>query len=191
MIWNERARLVAEQKGFSHERLGEMLGKGRSTVSGWFNGIREPKLDEIFAIADALGVTRQWLLFGDGEGKDSEIVTVNALPIPIINRSGNGKVVSIYVPTEVQGRAAYEIEKNTGIAEAPIGSVVVVNPTITPQHNDLVYVEKAGESTVFRVINVGTQLFFGVDDPRVPLLANSEGLKVLGVIVFISINLKN
>jgi transcriptional regulator with XRE-family HTH domain len=190
MKWHERARKAAEKKGLSHEGLAEILGKGRSTVSGWFNGIREPKLDEIFSIADALGVTRQWLLFGDGEEGTSEVIKSELVPVPILNGTGKNRYESIYVPATMRGLVAFEINENTGIAAVPVGAIVVVDHKMRPKHNDLVFVETPNGKSVFRLMNVGGYMFFGVDDDRVPLIPVPSPSGISGVVTFISINLK-
>lgn len=193
MKWHQRARRLAEEKGLSHERLAEILGKGRSTVSGWFNGIREPKLDEIFAIADALGVTRKWLLFGDEKNEQSDVIGDQFKAVPIINGTGKNSYETIYVPDHIACDIAYEVHENTGISEIPVGAIVGLNVRTTASHNDFVYVRNQGEKegTVYRLIRVGGQNFFGSDDPRIPLIPESKSLSIDGVVVFININLKD
>lgn len=55
MHWYERARDLAAQLKISHEAIAEKIGRGRSTVSGWMSGDREPKLEEIEMLSKALG----------------------------------------------------------------------------------------------------------------------------------------
>lgn len=63
--WVERALLTMREKGIKRSRLVDRLGISHSTVSLWFSRNREPQnVDTFEAIAEVLGVTPEFLLFG-------------------------------------------------------------------------------------------------------------------------------
>ncbi|MFF5211069.1 helix-turn-helix transcriptional regulator [Streptosporangium sp. NPDC000396] len=51
-----RLREVREQQGLSQEKLGELAEVDRKTINRIENGVYSPLLDNVFQIADALGV---------------------------------------------------------------------------------------------------------------------------------------
>lgn len=62
--WRERARARMKEIGVSQERLGETFGMGPAAIQKWLAGDRQPSLDQINQIADALNVTQSWLTHG-------------------------------------------------------------------------------------------------------------------------------
>ncbi len=47
-------------------RFAEMVGVSQPTASEWFTGTRLPSLEQVEAIARALGVSPAWIAFGEG-----------------------------------------------------------------------------------------------------------------------------
>ncbi|MFH8380621.1 helix-turn-helix transcriptional regulator [Kitasatospora sp. NPDC018058] len=58
----DRIRFLRRQRGVSQERLGEMVGRDRQSISNWENGRTPPSLDDLVAIARVFGV-ETWRLF--------------------------------------------------------------------------------------------------------------------------------
>jgi transcriptional regulator with XRE-family HTH domain len=61
-IMNKKKELMLKikrsihQKGWNQTMLAEYLGVYKSTISSWLNGRREPNLDSLIAIEEALDV---------------------------------------------------------------------------------------------------------------------------------------
>lgn len=53
----------------SQERLAESIGVKQSAVSGWEVGRNRPKGDVLIRLADRLGVSEEWLQFGDNRSR--------------------------------------------------------------------------------------------------------------------------
>ncbi|WP_068923831.1 helix-turn-helix transcriptional regulator [Planobispora rosea] len=51
-----RLREVRERQGLTQERLGELAAVDRKTINRIENGMYSPRLDNVFQIADALGI---------------------------------------------------------------------------------------------------------------------------------------
>lgn len=58
----DRIKELCKCKGMTHKRLAELAGITESSISLIVNGKREPRARSIVAIADALGVTTDYLL---------------------------------------------------------------------------------------------------------------------------------
>ncbi|HEY0696414.1 MAG TPA: helix-turn-helix transcriptional regulator [Micromonospora sp.] len=66
----EGARKAA---GLTQQKLANHVGVVVMTVSRWCRGETEPGAEELALLADALGVSRSWLAWGDGQpSADSE-----------------------------------------------------------------------------------------------------------------------
>ncbi|MFT2790564.1 helix-turn-helix domain-containing protein [Serratia sp. T13T92] len=193
MHWYERARDLAAQQKVSHEAIAEKIGRGRSTVSGWLSGDREPKLDEINMLAKALGVSSRWLLFGDPEDfKPIEKTTPrDEVLVPLWNKDGQTDEV-ITAPADVGlNNRAYIIEKDSGCDVAPAGTRVIVNIKLNPVSNDYVVAKIQDEISVFKYLEVAGKKFLGVDEPRVPLIEIGAGVEMIGVAIFLSRKIRN
>lgn len=187
MHWYERARDLAAQQKMSHEAIAERIGRGRSTVSGWLSGDREPKLDEINMLAKALGVTSRWLLFGDPEDfKTIEKATPkDEVLVTIWDKDGQTDEV-ITTPADIGlNNRAYIIEKDSGCDAAPAGTRVIVNTKLNPVSNDFVVAKIQDEISVFKYLEVAGKKFLGVDEPRVPLIEIGAGVEMIGVAVLL------
>ncbi|WP_455872002.1 helix-turn-helix domain-containing protein [Serratia proteamaculans] len=193
MHWYERARDLAAQQKVSHEAIAERIGRGRSTVSGWLSGDREPKLDEISMLAKALGVSSRWLLFGEPEDfrPTEQITPRNEVLVPLWNKDGqtDGMVTA---PADVGlNNRAYIIEKDSGCDVAPSGTRVIVNAKLSPVSKDFVVAKVQDEISVFKYLEVAGKKFLGVDDQRVPLIEIGAGVEMIGVVVFLSRKIRN
>ena len=61
-IFGKRLKELRIEKGFSQQKLGEVLGFCNQTISFWESGSREPDLDTLLAIAHYFEVTLEDLL---------------------------------------------------------------------------------------------------------------------------------
>ena len=58
----ERLRQIRTERGWSQERLGEVIGVSRSAISKIEKGtVPDPKLEQVAKMAEALGVSAEWL----------------------------------------------------------------------------------------------------------------------------------
>ncbi|MGA5819752.1 helix-turn-helix domain-containing protein [Kitasatospora sp. NPDC094028] len=59
-----RIRHLRRQQHVSQERLGQLIGRDRQSISNWEIGKTPPSLDDLVAVARALGVETWRLLYG-------------------------------------------------------------------------------------------------------------------------------
>lgn len=58
----DRIKAARLAKGMSGDDLARAIGVSRQTVSNWERGVYTPSSDNIFALADTLGVTPETLM---------------------------------------------------------------------------------------------------------------------------------
>ena len=80
----EKLYLCRKARGYSQEAMAETLGVSRQTVSKWETGETLPEIGKLRPLAEAFGVTTDWLL-NDDEGypyapPSAEAASVQALP---------------------------------------------------------------------------------------------------------------
>lgn len=62
-VFGKRLKELRLEKGFSQQKLGEILGFCNQTISFWENGSREPDLDTLILISQYFNVSIEELLF--------------------------------------------------------------------------------------------------------------------------------
>jgi transcriptional regulator with XRE-family HTH domain len=61
-IFSENIRALSEASGKKQVDIANDLGISKQTVSGWFNGISNPRMGTVQALADYFGVSKELLL---------------------------------------------------------------------------------------------------------------------------------
>ena len=59
--FGERLKELREEKGLGQVKLAEAIGVSKGIVSFWENGLREPKLSNLVALAEYFGVSLDYL----------------------------------------------------------------------------------------------------------------------------------
>lgn len=62
MTFNERLKMLREDKGFTQQHLSEVLNVSSSAVSHYENGTREPTIETLIRMADVLNVSVDYLV---------------------------------------------------------------------------------------------------------------------------------
>jgi transcriptional regulator with XRE-family HTH domain len=65
--FSERLQTILAQRGMTQKELSDRIFIAPSTVTRWFTGGSTPQPRTIEAIANAIGVRKEWLLTGEGE----------------------------------------------------------------------------------------------------------------------------
>lgn len=66
----QRLKLARDKRGLTMAELGDRAGVGASTVNVIEKGNKQPRGDTVEKLARALGVSRCWLAYGDGQPPD-------------------------------------------------------------------------------------------------------------------------
>ena len=171
----ERLAYAMRSTGKTNQtELGKQAGVPQSSISKILRGDSETSR-HAGKIAAALGVSADWLINGTGS-----IYGDSNQPLQAIDVSKNVKVydfdgftgdyVSWFSELPEHFRA-YIIKGRTGIAQAPAGAIVIVDPEAIATSDDLVLVGGDGNG------------YLSVDDVRVPLAPVSDLSSVVGPIV--------
>lgn len=72
MKLSEKIYFCRKKSGKSQEALAEQLGVSRQAVSKWETGDSEPEIGKLKLLADAFGVTVDWLLSEDEPAEETE-----------------------------------------------------------------------------------------------------------------------
>ncbi|WP_132731470.1 helix-turn-helix transcriptional regulator [Raoultella sp. BIGb0138] len=188
----ERLAYAMSSTGKTNQtELGKQAGVPQSSISKILRGDSETSRHS-GKIAAALGISADWLINGTGA-----IFGDSNQPIHAIDVSKNVKVFDIdgftgdylsWFSELPEHYRAYIIKGSTGIAQAPAGAIVVVDPNAAPTADDLVLVKIKQALSVFRYhIGGDGNGYLSVDDSRVPLAPVSDLSSLVGPIVQIFI----
>lgn len=175
---NDRITASRQAQKMSKAELARRIGISHASVSKWESGLNQPKGRYLNDLADALGVTVNWLLTGDGDM--SEPATTKAIPgyhnvEPAVIPQGSRVPVISYVQaghwremcehaTAFDGNVEYV---TAGVELGPCGfglwvrgdsmspkfedgDLIIVDPDIVPKAGDFVVASNGKEEATFK-----------------------------------------
>jgi transcriptional regulator with XRE-family HTH domain len=157
----------------SQSELARLAGVNQSLISKIIAGKNETS-KFTGKIAAALGVSADWLINGAGQmhgevGATLQKIDVSRM-VAVWDEKGRTDDVITWAENVPDHFRAYIMKKNTGIAQVPAGSVVLVDPTIPPGNNELVVTIIKGDVSAYRFLEGGSgHGFLAVDDDRIPV----------------------
>lgn len=184
----ERLAQAMKETGFeSQTKLAKSSGVEQSAISKILAGASKTSKNS-GKLAQAMGISADWLINGAGSmygGAESSIqkIDVSRLVKVFDEKGFTGEVIT-WMSELPDNYRAYIMKRNTGIAQAPAGSVIIVNPDKVPSTNDLVATLVSGAVSVFRYhISGDGSGFLSVDDPRIPLTSVRSDSDIIGPIM--------
>ncbi|MDQ9129722.1 helix-turn-helix domain-containing protein [Serratia fonticola] len=189
---SERLAEAMTETGFeSQTKLAKASGVEQSAISKILAGASKTSKHS-GKLALAMGISADWLINGAGSmygGAESAIQKIDVSKlVKVYDEKGYTGEAITWLAEVPDNFRAYIMKRNTGIAQAPVGSVVVVNPDQPPSTNDLVVTIVSGSVSVFRYhISGDGGGFLSVDDPRVPLSPVRSESDIAGPIIQIFI----
>ena len=197
----ERLTQAMTARNFSQGALAKASGVAQPTIWRLVNG-KAKGSTKLVDIANAMAVNVEWLANGIGEMDSGEKMTYphptasrtqlgGVFPVSIWDQDGETDA-EVYVPEVVKSDncRAYVLSRNSGCAEAPAGTIVVIDSGEKPGNGDLVYAKVNSSCSVYRFLDGGESGFLAVDDARVPLIDVSTSAELIGVAVFLLRDLK-
>ncbi|MFJ5159704.1 helix-turn-helix domain-containing protein [Pantoea sp. NPDC088449] len=202
---SERLKKAMEMRGFSQAKLAESAGMSQPSI--WKITAGKSKTSKkIVDIAKVLDVSPDWLANGAGgmfnnldQTKNSdfhldkdkaEIHYNDVKAVRIWDESGPTDSFTV-VPdliTSLDVRA-YLLKHDTGYPDLPAGSLVVIDTNEKPASRDYVLADIEGKTSVYRYsIGAGGTLLD--PDSRVEPISIEDGVKIIGLIIFMSRSLK-
>lgn len=186
----ERLKHAMHHAGdISQKGLAEAAGVSQPTIWKLLNN-KTKKSKELPSIAGALGVNLEWLATGKGEMAGSEQTLHPRIDfsrlVPVWDENGDtgDYITSPGGKTEKSWRA-YVMRRNSGIEEAPAGTIIIVDTAIEPGTDDIVLAMMSGRVSAYRYVT-GTDGsgFLSVDDKRVPMASASKD-SLIGVAIYL------
>jgi len=198
----ERLAKAMNERGVSQGALAKASGVAQPTIWRLVKGEAKGST-RLVDIANALKVSVEWLANGTGsmeaeqkmtypQPPDSQMMLGGVFAVPVYDASNKPTEGFVYVPNTVKSDncRAYILHRNSGCAEAPAGSVVVVDSSEAPGTGDLVYALVNNAYSVYKYVDGGSTGYLSVDDDRVPLIDAAGNADILGVVVFLLRDLK-
>lgn len=186
---SERLQEAMKYRGnMTQGALAEASGVAQPTIWRLVNGKAKGSV-KLVDIANALAVNIDWLANGvgemDGPNRELKFRLDKSLNIPVWNEMGEtDEFVISPIGKPLVSYRAYILNRNTGCAEAPNGSIAIVDTEVTPGTGDLVVAKVNDSISVYKYLDGGSHGFLAVDDNRVPLIDLSSSFFV-GVVVFL------
>lgn len=186
---SERLQKAMKYRGnMTQGALAEASGVAQPTIWRLVNGKAKGSV-KLVDIANALGVNVDWLANGIGEmegsNNEQKFRLDKSLNISVWDETGEtDDFVLSPMGKPLPSYRAYVLSRNTGCAEAPSGSIAIVDTEITPGTGDLVIAQVNNSISVYKFLDGGSHGFLSVDDNRVPLIDLSSAL-FIGVVVFL------
>lgn len=182
----ERLKRSMTETGITAQSdLARLSGVNQSIISKILSG-KNKTSKYSGKIASALGISADWLINGTGNmlgGAESAIEKLDASRLVAVwDENGITSDVISWTESIPQRYRAYVMKKHTGIMQAPAGSVVLVDPNISPGNDELVVTTIRREISVYRFLEGGSGYgFLSVDNKRVPVTEVKELSWIIGV----------
>ena len=205
MTLGERIRLKRCEHGLSMRELGERLGITVTAVSRYESGQREPSLDMLLRLADALGTTVSYLLGQEDKPDDLfSIPGVEPMPkmkkVPRLGTIACGEPILAVENIETYDQAPEELScdftlvcKGDSMTGARIhnGDIVYIRQQPTVEDGEIAAVLIGDEVTLKRVRRAEGQLILWPENPAyAPMVFSGqqlEGVRIIGkAVAFLS-----
>jgi len=177
------------QPHMSQQDLARAAGISQPTVNRLLKGQAKGS-SSLIQMASVLGVSSEWLATGIGPmpgevAEDKPRYDVSK-QIPVYDVNGDTGDSITWMDKPDKKWRAYVMDRQTGVADASAGSVVIVDPSIEPGMNDLVVARVANRMSVYRhLTGAGGAHFLAVDDSRLPMAEVSDASAIMGTVIFV------
>lgn len=198
-------RLVKRMKDVDVKaiEIANRLGVSRGTVSQWVNDIAQPRGANATQLATILRCNINWLM--NGKGDPDKLVNTEPGPdlrgkVPLISwiQAGNWLEMDVsqiehsthYIHTANVGPRAFALrvigDSMTSLVgkSIPDGSVVIVDPDITPEHGKVVVarLDDSNEATLKQLVIDGGQKYLKPFNNAYPMMPINGNCTIIGVV---------
>lgn len=204
---SDRIRNKRKEMGFTQQKLGDLVGVSKTTVSQWEKGDYSPNGENLSLLARALGVSAQWIL--DGKGAPSfqnvEPVKLDSRQIPVLSYVQAGQLTTVMEIRDIDGGFEY-VQADEDIGEAAFamrisgdsmqpefgeGDLVIIDPDIEPIPGDYVAAKNGSEEATFKKYRPrgfnpeGVEYFelIPLNEDYAPMRSDMCDLAIIGVMV--------
>ncbi|MGN5136668.1 LexA family protein [Aeromonas sp. 164P] len=206
---SERIRELRKKHGLTQQKLGELIGVKKSSISQWENDEHSPSGDNLAQLSKVFGVSAHWLATGKGSPELSNVEPAvipqgNRVPILSYVQAGNwremceqaiafdGNVEYVSAGGEI-GLYGFGLWLR-GDSMVPLfkeGDLIIVDPDESPQPGDYVVAKNGSNEATFnkyrpRGIDENGQEVFELvplNDDYPTMHSDRQHIQIIGVMV--------
>ena len=206
---SERIRELRKKHGLTQQKLGELIGVKKSSISQWENDEHSPSGDNLAQLSKVFGVSAHWLATGKGSPELSNVEPAvipqgNRVPILSYVQAGNwremceqasnfdGNVEYVSVGGEI-GPYGFGVWLR-GDSMVPLfkeGDLIIVDPDEGPQPGDYVVAKNGSGEATFKkyrprgIDENGQEVFelVPLNDDYPTMHSDRQHIQIIGVMV--------
>lgn len=206
---SERIKELRKKHGLTQQKLGELVGVNKASISQWEQGEYAPSGDNLVALAKALGVSAHWLATGKGSPESSNVEPAvipqgNRIPILSYVQAGNWREMCEQATT-FDGNVEY-VSASVDIGPCGFGlwlrgdsmlplfkegDLIIVDPDEAPQPGDYVVAKNGSNEATFKkyrprgIGENGQEVFelVPLNDDYPSMHSDRQHIQIIGVMV--------
>ena len=206
---SERIRELRKKHGLTQQKLGELIGVKKSSISQWENDEHSPSGDNLALLSKVFGVSAHWLTTGKGSPELSNVEPAvipqgNRVPILSYVQAGNWREMCEQA-TAFDGNVEYVSAGGEigpygfgvwlrGDSMVPLfkeGDLIIVDPDESPQPGDYVVAKNGSDEATFKkyrprgIDENGQEVFelVPLNDDYPIMHSDRQHIEIIGVMV--------
>ncbi|HDZ8855704.1 TPA: helix-turn-helix domain-containing protein [Aeromonas dhakensis] len=206
---SERIRELRKKHGLTQQKLGELIGVKKSSISQWENDEHSPSGDNLAQLSKVFGVSAHWLATGKGSPELSSVEPAvipqgNRVPILSYVQAGNWREMCEQATT-FDGNVEYVsaggeigpygfglwLRGDSMLPQFKEGDLVIVDPDESPQPGDYVVAKNGSDEATFKkyrprgIDENGQEVFelVPLNDDYPTMHSDRQHIQIIGVMV--------
>ncbi|MFQ1656085.1 LexA family protein [Aeromonas veronii] len=206
---SERIRELRKKHGLTQQKLGELIGVKKSSISQWENDEHSPSGDNLAQLSKVFGVSAHWLATGKGSPELSNVEPAvipqgNRVPILSYVQAGNWREMCEQATT-FDGNVEYVsaggeigpygfglwLRGDSMLPQFKEGDLIIVDPDESPQPGDYVVAKNGSNEATFKkyrprgIDENGQEVFelVPLNDDYPTMHSDRQHIQIIGVMV--------
>lgn len=206
---SERIKELRKKHGLTQQKLGELIGVKKSSISQWENDEHSPSGDNLAQLSKVFGVSAHWLSTGKGSPEPSNVepaVIPQGSRVPILSyvQAGNWREMCEQATT-FDGNVEYVtasvdigpcgfglwLRGDSMLPQFKEGDLIIVDPDEAPQPGDYVVAKNGSNEATFKkyrprgIDENGQEVFelVPLNDDYPTLHSDRQHIQIIGVMV--------
>jgi len=206
---SERIRELRKKHGLTQQKLGELIGVKKSSISQWENDEHSPSGDNLALLSKVFGVSAHWLSTGKGSPELSNVepaVIPQGKRVPVLSYvqaghwhemceqatafDGNVEYVSASADIGPCGFGLW-LRGDSMLPQFKEGDLIIVDPDESPHPGDFVVAKNGSEEATFKkyrprgIDESGQEVFelVPLNDDYPTMHSDRQHIQIIGVMV--------